>query len=452
MSVANLHASSLANPVHDSISTYQRRTLGAILLVFLVTLFFSRSAAEISVWCMFVGWIAVLATNCYRGRRLNVSQIAVGCDKLLLLLFSAVCLSTLVRVPDLADRWSVMRELRVIAILYPMAYIVRLNFNQRSEKVLIAFSLVFIVVGVNAVFQHFTGIDLVRSHNDSLRPLGAATYRATGFLSSPLNFAHSFGFLGTIYIVWYMLRRQQLPVGTQLLGAFAVAGILLGVLVSGSRGAWLASAVTILALLPFLKRRTAVSLMVCTVAAASLILICSTSIRNRTIRIFDVQEYSNVGRLNLWRANWEVIKDFPILGVGLGQTSQHVGKYYEELNISNGMHVHSHNNLVEFLAGTGIIGLLSYLLVCFYFLAVSLRVYRRCSRAETQPGFVGSLALGCFAAQTYIHGCGMTDFNFSMVVVKYAMGFVWAVTIGLEFATRDLESKRQSYSDPKALA
>lgn len=439
MSVANMQTSSLANSAYDTVSTSQRRALGATLCVFVLTLFFSRSAAEISVWCVFVTWIVVLATNTYRTRRLNFGQLAVGCDKLLLLLFAAVCLSTLVRVPELVDRWTAIRELRVIAILYAMAYIVKLNLDLRSEKLLIALSPVFLIVGVYAIFQYFTGVDLIRSHNDYLRPLGPTAFRANGFLANPLNFAHSFGFLGTVYIVWYLFRHPQLTLGSQVLGALAVGGILLGVLVTGTRGAWLSAAVTLCTLLPFLRRRTAVSISAGAVIAVGIILICSSSIRDRTNGILDFNEYSNVGRLNLWRGNWELIKDYPVLGVGLGQTSKYVGKYYEELGIRNGMLVHSHNNLIEFLAGTGIIGLVSYLLVSSYFLLLSLVVYRRCSRNESQPGFFASLALGCFAAQIYFHACGLTDFNFSMAVVKYSLGFVWAVTIGLEFKSRHLE-------------
>ena len=53
------------------------------------------------------------------------------------------------------------------------------------------------------------------------------------------------------------------------------------------------------------------------------------------------------------------------------------------------------------------------------------------SKGETQPGFYSSLALGCFAAQVYLHVGGLTEVNFTDGEVNHAIVMVWSLTLGL---------------------
>jgi O-antigen ligase len=111
-------------------------------------------------------------------------------------------------------------------------------------------------------------------------------------------------------------------------------------------------------------------------------------------------------RTDLWRANWDFFLARPLTGVGWRKTIDLSGPYLLEKHpertfVFSG---HAHNNLIEMLGGTGLLGVLAWLLWCGYGVWILLRWGKRAPEH--------GLALGLLAAWLVFHINGITQVNF----------------------------------------
>jgi O-antigen ligase len=115
-------------------------------------------------------------------------------------------------------------------------------------------------------------------------------------------------------------------------------------------------------------------------------------------------EVSNNKRVSMWRGSWHIFLDHPLLGTGLG-TLQTVYPPYETLFDEKVVN-HSHNDYLEALAETGLLGGL----FCASFLGVLLVESRR-RLLHTPSSFAVALHLaafiGCFGFLVH----SLVDFN-----------------------------------------
>ena len=82
-------------------------------------------------------------------------------------------------------------------------------------------------------------------------------------------------------------------------------------------------------------------------------------------------------RKELWLTNWHFFQQRPLTGVGWKHNAE-LSKYYlkEKLHTDTVFSSHAHNNFLEMLGGTGIVGTLSWLIWCggvFWILAKQYR-------------------------------------------------------------------------------
>ncbi|MFH1523132.1 MAG: O-antigen ligase family protein [Patescibacteria group bacterium] len=92
-------------------------------------------------------------------------------------------------------------------------------------------------------------------------------------------------------------------------------------------------------------------------------------------------------RMNYWRGTWEIFKDYPLSGSGLG-TFGTIYPQYQKDPISAGKY--AHNLYLEMLAETGPLVLITFLLFFIFFYR---KVYKSLSKnVYTLPIFIGTLA------------------------------------------------------------
>ena len=185
----------------------------------------------------------------------------------------------------------------------------------------------------------------------------------------------------------------------------AAAVICLGVLVSWSRGAWLALAAALLVVLLAHARRAAPILILAAVAAVAVVVIFGlTSLLPASIsaRIGDLRQYiglvdiartevtdasfSVIERLAHWQAAIHMWTDHPWLGVGPGNYAT----VYELYRLPRWQDAlgHAHNVYLNVAAESGVLGLLGYLLLWAASLWQALR------GAASNRRFVAAVAAG----------------------------------------------------------
>jgi O-antigen ligase len=139
---------------------------------------------------------------------------------------------------------------------------------------------------------------------------------------------------------------------------------------------------------------------------------------------FSMDNLLQDGRPRYWMAIMRVIKDFPLVGTGLG-TFGLVYDAYETLGLQ-GMFDHAHNDYLEYLSELGIAGFGLLLASILFVAADSLLVWlkRRSSEAK-------ALAMGGLVAIVIMLLHILTDFNLQIPATM----FLFAVILGLTWST-----------------
>lgn len=153
-------------------------------------------------------------------------------------------------------------------------------------------------------------------------------------------------------------------------------------------------------------------------------LYCNYVKRGRMLSFFDPYLQQNFTRLALWRAGWEIFKDYPLFGVGdIG-----IEKYYVHYKqpYDKEIHGHLHNNYFHFLATLGLFG---FLAIMYLFIMIIIKISRiyKSTKGKT---FIASYSLGTLAAFVNILVAGLSELNFWDHEIATLIYF----TIGLNIA------------------
>ncbi|MEM7034398.1 MAG: O-antigen ligase family protein [Chloroflexota bacterium] len=128
-------------------------------------------------------------------------------------------------------------------------------------------------------------------------------------------------------------------------------------------------------------------------------------------------------RLRVWQSAWEMLKDFPLTGVGLDnflyqyRTRYILPSAWEEPNLS-----HPHNLFLDFATRMGVGGLLILIWLLFLFWVSAFRVYRQVTEPNLQVLVVG--LMGSMMA-FFLHG--LIDNSYFLVDLAYT----FFLTVGL---------------------
>ena len=325
---------------------------------------------------------------------------------------------------------AVVGDARWFLLLYTYIYFLQRNLSLASSKYLKVLSVAVIIVGVVSFLQFFWGVDITRKR-DILAQFGAF-YRASGFFNHPLTFAYSIGMVGLISgsFSLYFLKNKQRDLLALLVHASTLASAV-GLVVCLSRGAWAAGLVAGLGLVFLVRRKWAYGAAVAAVAAGVVLYFTNSTIQARFQSLTTIEKNeSNRLRTVLWRANWEIFKDYPLVGVGLSKNRDYLKDYYSKMNIEGETIVsHAHNNYLQILAGTGILGFVFYMGFCGMFLIKSFRLW---SYFSDDRWFLKYLSLGIFGAQVFFHLGGLTQCNFTDGEVNHQLVFLWGLLVAMD--------------------
>ena len=200
------------------------------------------------------------------------------------------------------------------------------------------------------------------------------------------------------------VRRERLFI----VGVFAVVQIG-ALLLSASRGGIISFGCqfAVIALWMIFRRAKGKQLIAgAAVLLVALAMVSWLGVRQVLQRFSSMQslEVSDGKRISMWRGSWRIFLDHPILGTGLG-TLQTVYPRYETLYDGKVVN-HSHNDYLEALAETGVLGGF----FCASFLGVWFLETRR-RLFQPASGFAASLQLAGFVGCVGFLVHGFVDFN-----------------------------------------
>lgn len=296
--------------------------------------------------------------------------------------------------------------------------------NEQSSKVLYSWFGAFALLSCVGIIQYFTGWP----RPQQIPGTGMGTpyrYHATLFLGHHLSVASVFIFpffaaLDGLKAQWNLRIKNKFSFEFWIfLGMTLLGGITLFLTYSRTLAAALPLGILIWIFLKLPRRMAWVLGCLLLIALGA-----ATQLPTVQSRIHDPNfNYGILTREELWLANFEFVKERPLLGVGWKHNQELSGIYLlsksKEGAGDSVFSGHAHNNLIDMLGGTGIIGALFWLAWSGLVVVLALK-----SRSH-----LGSFGAGLFCAWVVFQINGLTQVNFWDAKVTHQL--MWMVTWSL---------------------
>jgi len=337
-----------------------------------------------------------------------------------------------------ADIEYVARQELIRILVYAVLFLAILNNLHRQESVqIITFTLIFLAMAISfyALYQFITGSDRVWHFINPYKHRGTGTY---------INPNHLAGFLEMLLPLGlaYTLIGRLKPV-TKVLVGYATLVILAGIVVTLSRGGWLATGMTLLLFFGLLAwnrnyRLPALVLLAVLVIGGNYFVTRAYYLQKRVRQTFAEMNVDTDMRYELWGATARMWKDHFWWGVGPGHFDYCFRPYRPER--LQGRPDHAHNEYLDTLADWGLAGTLIVAAAWMLLYWGAFKTWRQVHKPENdfatslsnRFAFVLGAALGLWALLLH----SVVDFNMHIPAnAILAISLMAMLTSHLRFAT-----------------
>lgn len=265
----------------------------------------------------------------------------------------------------------------------------------KAKRILCA-ALIGVLIGVLCVdYQGFQG-----------------DYRAAGFFGNPMTFGgYLCIYLPVLLVMFFekdILQRYRYLAGAGFILSF------IALIFNGTRGAWVALMPVFILIMGYYALTNKKYLALCLVAiiGASAVLSTNQIFVDKVKSITSTTNRSNTERLLIWQSAYNMFRDHPVLGVGLGQYKDNYQQKYILPQATEKYLGHAHNNFLHMLAENGLVGFIGFVVMLAYIIGRNLVDFyqKRCPY---------SLIIACSTLALVLQG--LTEYNFgnSAVMKSY---------------------------------
>jgi len=372
-----------------------------VFLAFVISLFVSRSAAELCAWIMaFLTCGYIIADRFVRDREFR--PFLLGSD-LLILGFVLSATIGLFQATSLADFSRGIGNLRWAILIYAVAYTWQLFPGLNRYYLSLFFT--GLAVGAFGVWQHFGGFDPIRGKELQFAPLKEHAYLiVSGLFRYPETFGGIFSILVPLPAAAYMLCERRDPWIKRLIPLAATATLLTLVLWTYRPGLWYAAAGGLFVVMVLQPRRHFRLLAWLIAVMAAVILLTYGHANSLFSQVGQAEASRAQEHRQLINEQLRLWGEGPWFGVGLHRQSA----------------VLSVNQYFQFLAQTGVIGLGFYLIFSLSFLLGAYRVWRDLPVTHYWHRVLVSGAIGGIAA-FHVAGLSWATFADSQLLYVYVL-------------------------------
>jgi O-antigen ligase len=193
-------------------------------------------------------------------------------------------------------------------------------------------------------------------------------------------------------------------------------------LLTVTRGAWIALFAGAAMLCLLTRRRAAFVGTALALAAAVLFSFVFARDQGRTIAVTELAtrpaDRNVATRLVLWKISWDLFRDHPLLGVGMGDYTIEADKRLGDRKVTTT--VDTHNVYLHVLATRGLLGFIPFVLYFAVLLRSLARVYSRAGPLSIERGY----AAGAMAAVVAVMAGALTENNVDDSEVFMALMFL----------------------------
>ena len=237
-------------------------------------------------------------------------------------------------------------------------------------------------------------------------------YRAAGFFGNPMTFGGYLCIYLPVLLVMFF-EKEILPRYRYLAGAGFILSFI-ALIFNGTRGAWVALIPAFILIMGYYACTNKKYLALCLVVIIGSGAVLSTNqiFVEKVKSITSTTYRSNTERLLIWQSAYNMFKDHPVLGVGLGQYKDNYQQKYIMPQATEKYLGHAHNNFLQMLAENGLVGCIGFVVMLAYIIGRNLVDFyqKRCPY---------SLIIACSTLALVLQG--LTEYNFgnSAVMKSY---------------------------------
>lgn len=360
---------------------------------------FSIAGMSISIGFIALAWVLSSVAGRIAPAGAHPPRLSIFRDPLFpaALLLAASALVSVAMSDDSARAWKDWQSYWQLLLYFAVASsLVASGMRETALRVLAASSILSCLV---AFVQRAGGLDAGFLHIPAMHRVGSTLYTMT--------------FAGILYqlVIFYASTSFTRGIGRSERVLFMVAAAcqFVALMLTMTRGAWIAAVAGLVALAlitPHRVARLAVAGVLALLLAFSFFYSRDEGRTLSPTALMGSSPDRNVHtRLVLWDIAWDLFREHPVFGVGMGDYESHASKMAEGRNVRTA--VDAHNVPLQVLATRGIFGFLPFL----YFWFTVLRVLVRTIRTTPAWSRAHQYALGGLAVAVAVLVGSLTENN-----------------------------------------
>jgi O-antigen ligase len=307
----------------------------------------------------------------------------------------------------------------LICVLAVIACVSTLNSEKRMMTMMLFIALGLLISCGYGIYQNIQGIE-PNPHYTDLTANANMPGRVYSFFDNPNSFANIpvlFSPLMLALVIYSPKLRQKLLFAL----IFAISTMCL--LMTYTRGAWLAWAFSLFILVLMWRPKLAPWLVVFGIACVPLL---PASIFDRIMTIF-TSDSSMKSRGPIYMAILRLIKRNAALGVGLGSTTLREVVVKDNFYTGSAYFVHGHNLLLQLWGESGIFALVSWFFAMFFPIKKALRAGAR--KADDKSMIARGVSAGAVAGLIGSIIFGLTDYIWSYPRIMIMYWFLFGIML-----------------------
>ncbi len=271
-----------------------------------------------------------------------------------------------------------------------------------------------ILAGFYSCYQFFAGHDFFRSHPVFHKIYeGSPYYRPNSFFSLPTTYAYASSMFFAFSLAFW-LREKPRAKWQDRVTRFYFFISSANIFLTFTRAAWISFVASVASLLYLINKKIFLRIFLVFIILLPLFYTSMPSLQQRIDSIFDLNYVANHTRIYLWKANWNIFKENPWVGIGFNQNEIQIDSYLDVLDRPEVMRGHPHNTYLNFLSGLGSLGLLFFMLFVVLNLKSTIQGIRYSPHRLHKTLYIGALG-----AQMVLLIGGLTECNFEDIELTH---------------------------------
>jgi len=329
--------------------------------------------------------------------------------------------------------WDSVSEfvIPVIGLLFLLVIVNTIDSKDKLDNLLLTMVVAGLITASYAVYQFHAGVIATEVNKAWVDLVENPTVmnRAYAVFENP-NLLAQYTILISMLSIGTLLSVKRFSY--QLLCSATVVVAAYCLLLTYSRGGWLAF-VGALLILALFKNKALASIVLA--AAAGVYTMLPLSITSRLATITSTKDTSNLYRLDTWSSTLEVIKNHWETGVGLGRRA--FSRVFYTHMINSNTVPHSHNLYLQLISEFGILGLAIF---CWLFIVILRIGLKLSSLRDTWARSITAGVMGAFAG-FFIHS--MVDYFLWYYKIAIFIWLLVAIVLVLErIALKNKDNER----------